>query len=232
MKNRRRSRLRGFTLLELIVALAILAMVAVLIYGAFDSMSRGKKTESIRGDRIRQGREAILRMTRELSAAFLSMHNPQNPALITRTTAFIGQSGSSYDRVDFASFSHRRFEKDAKESDQCEVGYFVLPDPDVSEKYDLVRREQTPIDFEPKKGGVVNVLAENVEAFDLKFLDATTGIWLEQWDSTQVTGQPARLPVEVSIRLQIKGLPNNPPYVFSTKVMIPIQKPLTFGIPQ
>ena len=232
MKNRRRSRLRGFTLLELIVALAILAMVAVLIYGAFDSMSRGKKTESIRGDRIRQGREAILRMTRELSAAFLSMHNPQNPALITRTTAFIGQSGGSFDRVDFASFSHRRFEKDAKESDQCEVGYFVLPDPDNSEKFDLVRREQTPIDFEPKKGGVVNVLAENVEAFDLKFLDATTGIWLEQWDSTQVTGQPARLPVEVSIRLQIKGLPNNPPYVFSTKVMIPIQKPLTFGIPQ
>jgi general secretion pathway protein J len=217
-------------MLELLVAIFVLAMLAVLIYGAFDSMSRGEKTEAMRIDRSRQGREAIQRMVKELSAAFLSMHAPPLPSQVTRVTAFIGQSGGDRDRVDFASFSHRRFEKDAKESDQCEVGYFVSSDPDVSDKYDLVRREQTPIDFDPKKGGVVNVLVENIESFDLRYFDPYTGLWIEQWDSTQVTGQPGRLPLEVAIRLVVKGLGTNPPYVFSTKVMLPIQQPLSFGI--
>ena len=114
------------------VSVAILAMVALLIYGAFDSMARGKKGEAMRADRSREGREAVLRLTRELSSAFISMHNPANTALITRATAFIGTSGGNYDRLDFAAFAHRRVERDSHESDECEVGYFVTRDPDVA----------------------------------------------------------------------------------------------------
>ncbi|HEY2517603.1 MAG TPA: type II secretion system protein GspJ, partial [Polyangiaceae bacterium] len=131
------------TLLEIMVSVAVLAMIALLIYGAFDSLARGKKGEAMRIDRARQGREAILRLTRELSSAFTSMHNPANVALITRATAFIGTSGGDFDRVDFAAFAHRRIERDSHESDECELGYFVARDPDVDGKMDLVRREQT-----------------------------------------------------------------------------------------
>src|SRR5262249_36421971 len=123
--RRSRSSGRGLTLLEVMVSRAIPAMIALLIYGAFDSMARGKKGEAMRSERAREGREAVLRMTRELTTAFLSMHNPANTALVTRNTAFIAQSSATYDRIDFAAFAHRRVEKDAKESDQCEVGYFV-----------------------------------------------------------------------------------------------------------
>ena len=66
-----RARARGMTLLEIMVSVAILAMVAILIYGAFDSMARGKKGEAMRADRAREGREAVLRLTRELSSAFI-----------------------------------------------------------------------------------------------------------------------------------------------------------------
>jgi general secretion pathway protein J len=220
------------TLIEVLVSITILAGIALLIYGAFDSISRGKKGEEMRVDRAHQGREAVNRIARELQTAFLSLHNPQNPSLITRTTAFVAQHGAQYDRVDFASFSHKRIERDAKESDQCELGYFVVHDPESSEKMDLVRREQTPIDTEPKKGGVVNVLAEDVEAFNLKYLDPLTAQWLEQWDTTQITGQPGRLPLAVKISLTLKGLPNGKPYAFTTKVFLPIQQPLSFGIPK
>ncbi len=58
---------------------------------------------------------------------------------------------------------------------------------------DLVRREQTPIDIDPKQGGVVNVLAENVELFDLKYLDAATGSGQDTWDTTHVNA-PAQPP--------------------------------------
>ena len=220
------------TLLEVLVSIAILAMISLLIYGAFDSMTRGKKGEALRADRARQGREAVLRISREMSAAFLSMHQPQQIALQTRLTAFLGQNGSPFDRVDFAAFAHKRYEKEAKESDQCEVGYFASQNPDAPEKTDLVRREQTPMDIEPKKGGVVNVLAEDIELFDIRYLDPLTGSWLESWDTQQLTGQLNRLPLEVKITLTLKGVPNGTPSIFTTKVILPMQAPLSFGIPR
>lgn len=225
-------RLRGMTLLEVLVAIGILALMSVLLYGAFTSMSRGKKGEEKRIERSKQGREAVARIVRELSSSFLSMHTPQSPALITRTTVFAGKSSVNFDRVDFAAFAHRRVDNDSKESDQAEVSYFVARDPENEDKMDLVRREQSPMDLDPYKGGIVNVLAEDVEEFDLRYLDPMTGQWVETWDSSSTTGQLARLPVEVKITLKMKGIDNTPPFLFVTKTMIPIQQPLNFGIPR
>jgi general secretion pathway protein J len=220
------------TLLELLVSLAILAMMALLIYGAFDSMNRGIKGEEIRSERGREGRDGLLRITRELSSAFLSFHNPTNIALVTRQTAFIGQHMSPFDRVDFAAFAHRRIVKDAKESDQCEVGYSVVADPNVGEKMDLIRREQTPIDQDPVRGGVVNVLVENVELFSMKYLDAATGIWSDTWDTTLINAQYNRLPLEIKITITLKGRPGLDSKTYTTKIMLPMLSPLSFGIPR
>lgn len=220
------------TLLEVLVSLGVLAMISLMIYGAFDSLSRGRKGEALRVDRARQGRDAMDRITHEMQAAFLSMHNPANLALVTRQTAFIATNSSTFDRIDFCTFAHRRIERDAKESDQAEVGYFVVKDPDHEDKMDLVRREQAPPDYEPKKGGVINVLAEDVELFDIRFLDPLSSQWVESWDSTQLTGQLNRLPLEVQVTLVLKPVKNSPPFHFVTKFMLPMQQALSFGIPR
>lgn len=230
--HRQRRGERGMTLLEVLVSLGVLAMISLLIYGALDSLSRGRKGEAMRVDRARQGRDAIDRMTHEIQSAFLSMHNPTAMALITRQTAFLGTSSANFDRLDFTSFAHRRVEKEAKESDQCEIGYFVVKDPDHDDKMDLVRREQAPPDYEPKKGGVVNVVAEDVELFDIRYLDPLTGQWIETWDTLQLTGQLNRLPLEVKITLVFKPIKDSVPPRFVTKFMLPMQQPLSFGIPR
>jgi general secretion pathway protein J len=220
------------TLLEVLVSLGIMAMISLMIYGAFDSLSRGRRGEALRADRSRQAREAVDRMQREMASAFLSLHAPAQQALVTRTTAFIATNSVNYDRIDFTSFAHRRIEREAKESDQAEIGYFVVKDPNVEDKMDLVRREQAPPDLDPKRGGVVNVLAEDVETFDLRFLDPQTMLWVESWDTTQITSQPNRLPAEVKITLVLKEVKNTPSFRYVTKVMIPLQQPLSFGIPR
>ncbi len=220
------------TLLEVLVSLGVLAMISLLIYGAFDSLSRGRKGEALRVDRARQGRDAMDRITHEMQGAFLSMHNPQNLSLVTRQTAFIATNSSTFDRIDFATFAHRRVEREVKESDQAEVGYFVVRDPDHDDKMDLVRREQAPPDYEPKKGGVVNILAEDVELFDIRFLDPLSSQWVESWDTTQLTGQLNRLPREVKVTLVLKPVKNSPPFRFVTKFVLPMQQPLSFGIPR
>ena len=86
--------------------------------------------------------------------------------------------------------------------------------------------------MDPLRGGVVNVLAENIEAFDIRYLDPLTGTWGETWDTTQTFGQFNRLPLELRIALTMKGLPGNEATIFTTKVMLPMLTPLQFGIPQ
>jgi general secretion pathway protein J len=219
------------TLIEVMVSMAVLVMIAVLVHGVLDSLSRGKKAEAMRADRVHAGREAIQRIVRDLSAAYLSMHVNGNPALITGKTAFVGKNSSPYDRLDFTAFAHLRTDRDSHESDQAEVGYFAKKEAD-GDKMDLVRREQTPIDIEPTKGGPIDVLAEDIVSFDVRYFDPKTGMWNETWDSTQVTGQPMRLPLEVEVTLVLKGVGEGADYPFTTKLFLPMQDPLTFGIQQ
>jgi len=220
------------TMIEVMVAIGVLAMVAVLIHGVIDSLARGKKGESMRSERVHEAREGLQRIVHDLTSAYLSLHVPGNQALMTSKTAFVGRNSSPFDRIDFASFAHRRTDRDSHESDQAEVGYFVAVDPDDSEKMDLWRREQTPLDIEPLKGGIADLVAEDVEEFDLKYLDPLTGQWVESWDSTQVTGQPNRVPLAVMIRLVLKGVGGGPNLEYTTKIFLPMQQPLAFGIPR
>jgi general secretion pathway protein J len=210
----------------------VLAGISVLIHGVMTSLSNGKKGEAIRAERVHQAREAMQRIVRDLSCSFLSMHINAIPALQTEKTALVGRASTPFDRIDFTAFAHLRTDRDAHESDQAEVGYFVVRDPDADDKMDLVRREQTPIDFDPLKGGIINVVAENVQEFHLRYLDPMTSQWVTTWDTTQLTGQPNRLPLEVEVTLVLKAVGDGPPYSYTSKVFLPIQQPLSFGIPQ
>jgi general secretion pathway protein J len=227
---------RGVTLLEVLVSISILAVIATLIYGAFDAMSRSKSGLARINDRYHQGRSALSRMSRELQMSFLSAHHPIGanlaPALMTRLTAFVGTDSRPGDRIDFTSFSHRRLKADTHESDQNELSYFISRDPEASGKLDLVRREAKWIDLDPQKGGVVLVIAENVESFDVQYLDPATGEWTDTWDSTQPAAQPDRMPLQIKLTLVLKGGPGDKPITLQTKVSLPMQTPLNFADPQ
>ena len=230
----RRAAQRGLTLLEVLVSVGILSMVAALVYGALDGMQRSRTGIERIGDRYHQGRQALSRMSRELQSAFLSLHQPGQIGYAVRTTVFIGTDSDESDRVDFSSFSHRRLLRNVHESDQNELSYFMGRDPDRSDKYDLLRREQKEIDLEPTRGGVVNVLCEDVTAFEVDYLEPSTDTWLSSWDSTQPAsqGQFNHLPLQVRIRLTLRGGAADKPIKLMTKITLGMQTPLTFGIPR
>jgi general secretion pathway protein J len=229
LSRRTREAQRGMTLLEVLVSVTILAMIASLIYGAFDGMSRSRQGLSRINDRYHQGRGALARMTRELQSAFISAHVPLVANQAVRATLFLGTDSASLDRVDFTSFSHRRLRRDIHESDQNELSYFTARDPEDNTKIDLVRREATQIDLEPDRGGVVQVLAENIESFELSYLDPLTGEWSDTWDSTQPAGQLGRLPMQVRMTLLLKGGIGDKPLKVTTKAPIAMQTPLAFA---
>lgn len=228
---RRRRHQRGVTLLEILVSLGILALIGTLIYGALDGMAKSRDGLSRIGDRYHQGRTALGRITRELQSAFLSMHSPVNQVLLTRTTVFFGKDSSAMDRVDFASFAHRRLGADAHESDQSELSYFTSRDPNGN-KTDLVRREDSTMDLDPDKGGTVLVVAEDIAEFDLRYFDTITQQWTESWDSTQSAGQFGRLPAQIKVSIVMNKGPGDRTVRFQTKVPIAMQLPLSFAVPR
>ena len=231
-----RQHARGFTLIELLIAIGVLAMVSMLLYGAFSGLERTKDGVTRLADRYHQGRAALRRMAHELSGAYISAHAPPDQNLVAVRTAFIGVRDTPAARVDFNSFSNRRYDKDAKESDQAEISYFGSPNPDGSGDLDLARRISPHLDVEPERGGRVEVLATDIDLFELSYLDAATGEWTEKWDSTEALGQQNKLPLQVRILLMLNGgrrtsaERSRQPLRFITKVALAMRDPLTFAV--
>lgn len=234
-KADRRSQ-RGLTLIELLVAMTILAFISVAIYQAMDGLRRSREGVDRITDRYREGRLAMARITRELQSAYLSEHAPIDPSLRVVRTAFIGDRGSPASTLHFNTFAHRRLVEGARESDQAEITYFGSEDPDNAGVVDLARRIDTKVDEYPEKGGRVEVLATNIDLFELEYLDPLSGRWREEWDSTSVVGEQGRLPLQVKITLVLNGGARSSSdsgrgrIHLVTKVMLPIRDVLDFAL--
>ncbi len=216
-------RRRGFTLIEAMVSIMILAIVATLLWQGFVQTSRNKKMVEDEADRYHEIESALDRMQRELSMAFMSAQQNDNPSLQVVHTGFIGRDRGRGDRVDFTSFSHQRLFRDAHESDQNEISYFVTRDPDDSTIRVLARREQNRIDDDPQKDGRIQILVGNIENFELEYYDPVSEEWQNEWDSTQLTAQPNRLPTQVKITLTVPDLHNPRRHqVFGTRATLPM----------
>ena len=226
---------RGFTLIEVLVAMAILAAIAALIFGAFSGMKRSKEGIERVNDRHREGRLAMSRMVRELQSAYISGHQPIAPVAPVQKTVFKGTQGSPGDRIDFASFSHRRLLEDSRETDQAEISYFASTDPEKPGRVNLMRRMSPRIDMYPEKGGKTEILATDIDLFQVRYLDAATGQWQDRWDTTQATEQVGRLPLQVQLILVLNGGTRHSAerergtIRLVTKVALPMTKALTFA---
>jgi general secretion pathway protein J len=219
-------RVSGMSLIEVMIAITILAMISTLVYSGFTTTARHKSRIERELDRSHLVSAAIERMVRELSMAYVSQQvNASNQGGVsTVLTTFVGKDHGTRDRLDFTAFAHQRLYRNAHESDQCEISYFVTQDPDDHDKLVLARREQNRIDDRPDRGGRVEVLLHDVKGVDFEYLDRTTVSWLRTWDANGAAGQPNRLPMQVRITVHLPD-PNRPSRTIKlgTRVSIPIE---------
>ncbi len=214
---------RGFTLLEIMLAVAVLSLVGTMIYSGFAQTALNKARIEQDVDHSRVIHMTLERMARELTMAFVSTH--VNPSLDLRIvdTAFIGKDNGKDDRIDFTSFSHRRLYRNARESDQNEISYFVTEHPDDPGVLVLARREQNRIDEDPRRGGKSQILVENIEEFNVEYFDPLLSDWVQTWNTEDMLAQPNRLPTQVRIRLSVKDPRHRgETQTFGTRVTIPL----------
>jgi general secretion pathway protein J len=221
------SRPGGFTLLEVMIAVAVLGLIGGLTYKAFDSASDLKTRIERAEERDQTMRGALTRMSREISMAFLSDHFDRK-RYRTRPTIFKLRDGRREADLLFTSFAHQRLVTDAKESDQAAFEYSLGPSADGSGKRDLYRRVKTVIDEDIERDGEKALLAEDVLSFSIECWDPKDREWRADWNSsgTDRTGQ-VLLPPRVKITLVLKD-ENGKERTYTTQTQIFLGQPLDF----
>jgi len=196
---------RGLTLLEVMISLAIMAGLFIIIYGTFGATRRTYAKVTKIQDRWHVVRNGMSLMTQDLSMAYVSLN--ENMSEVNRRTYFRFTKGDFGDELRFSTFAHRRLYKDANESDQCIIQYFLAPDPDDRAVTSLFRRETRRLaNEEPEKiPGEAYVLINDVLDIRYEFFDKSQDKWQDDWDTTAVDGQPNRLPNRIRVYLTIRS---------------------------
>lgn len=221
----------GMSLVEVMVAMTIFAVVASLLYGGFAQTARVKERVESQLEREHEIRSGLERMAQELTTAYTSNQRNINEALRTMQTGFVAKEQGSNTKLYFSSFSHRRLYRNAHESDQNELAYFVTADPEETTQDVLARREQRRVDEDLEKGGQIQVLIRNVRGFEIQFFDPLTKEWTTSWDTTSAAGQPNRLPLQAKINVKVPNLNGKgPDQTFGTRTWFPATYALNFTL--
>jgi general secretion pathway protein J len=192
---------RGFTLLEIMIAVAVMALIGGLTWKSFDGAYALKQRVETAEDRDQAVRGALDRIAREVSMTFLSEHY-DHKRFRERPTFFRLKDGRREAVLSVTSFAHQRLHVDAKESDQAIFEYRLQRD--EAGRSSLYRRVKPQIDEEPERGGEMAVLAEDVLRFSIQAWDPKDREWRDEWDSNspQRTGGflvPPRVRVSITV---------------------------------
>lgn len=145
---------RGFTLIEIMLALGIFGLVAVTLYGTFSRTLRSKALAEERAEVTRVGRAAVNRMADEIASAYY----PRN---LAGTAVFRvlrgGTDTAPLDSLMFTALTTRPAGIEGRATDQRFLAYFFARDRSA-----LRRERRTSADAEG------TVTTESDEALDQK----------------------------------------------------------------
>ncbi len=184
----------GFTLVEILIAIALLGLVLAAIYSSWTAILRASKVGLEAAASVQRSRIAIRMLEDSLGSAQAFAANPQY-------YAFVAENGNE------ASFSFvARLAKDFPRSGKFgdlnvrRLTFSVEPAPDSGRQ--LVLRQQTllmEMDVDEKEHPLV--LAKNVKDFELGFWDTRLSDWVDEWTQTN------QLPPLVKITLSVADHP-------------------------
>jgi len=165
------------TLIEIMVAVGIWGMMGTMVAGIMFSTISTQQSVMDLQERFHGGSVALDRLRKELTMAFVSLHQAEDKR--TRTV-FLGEAN----RITFDTAAHEPLTRDARQSDQLEVEYRV----DTVKGHNgrpvkaLIRKVKFHIDDRPGSGGREEILVEGVKALELTYFDKFRERWTDDWD--------------------------------------------------
>jgi general secretion pathway protein J len=211
---------RGFSLIEIVVAAALLALVGATLMQTLNSSITVKERVDSISTRYHLVRQALSRMSHEISMAYISTQ--VNPEYAVTITAFKGEK----DRLSFDAFGGVVRVQNAKESDQREISYFLERDK-KTDRMSLMRREHPNITRDIGKSGVTEVLCPDVTKITFKYWNEKAKNWDSNWSVTALSELPT-LPTRVQIELVAK-MQNEHEQKFVTETMVWLTEPVVIN---
>ena len=198
----RRRATSGFTMIEVMLALAIFAFITTIMWGSFSQTANSKRAIQSEQERTHSVRVALMRMAREIEMAFLS--DSENTAITHRRTQFVASSRVDVDELTFSSFAHQRLRAGAAEGDTALITYFGARDPDDRRILNLMRRETRRLQAEDPRTlpGEAYILCPDVARVKFAFFDHRKREWATDWNTVDASGT-AYLPTHVRITLTV-----------------------------
>ena len=117
----------GFTLVELLLALFLFALIAGVVFAAFAAVASGVEKGRQHIELYRVGRVALLRMAQEIGAAIPAPSS--RLGTVESGTALLGKKHADgeigQDRIDFLTVPYRRYSASVPSYEICRVAYYV-----------------------------------------------------------------------------------------------------------
>jgi type II secretory pathway pseudopilin PulG len=203
---------RGLTIVDLMVALTILAVVLSVVYSVFASQDRALRAADQTRDVYGQGLSVLDRLSRDIGGVWLPTATAQGPGFLYRF------SGSS-DQLVLATTT-RLSQDETQGPDLVEVGFRLIEDRDDPRGMkSLMRRQDDTPNQEAESEGAEIALTTDVVSLKFAYLD-DTGEARDSWEAPL----SANLPKAVRIELVLSSAENNEE-TFITLVSIPLAQP-------
>jgi general secretion pathway protein J len=196
--------MKGFTLLEVLISVAIISIILTVIYGAYTSNL--ETVQSIRRDSevTQAGRVTLDIMTRDLESLFFTTMDKKEGepkiklGLIGRNESLGGKPAG---RMDLTTTNRLTPEKIGMQVDLCEVGYF-LKETQGQNDLTLWRRDSNVVDEKLDEGGQAFELVRGVSALEIVYQDQD-GQETDSWDTTVDDKDKQHLPLLIRIKLTL-----------------------------
>jgi prepilin-type N-terminal cleavage/methylation domain-containing protein len=205
---------RGFTLIEMMLAIGVLALILAMLASSFSTVAHSKVHAEGRLMVDREGRALLWQLTKELRNAVQTPYQPSNVALLGN--GHMGNQGP-IDTITMSTFSggHRRALTGL--TPETIVTYNVTSNPQLRGLYLLQRSQQSGL--MTSSASLQNtVLADNLLSLHIRYFDGDK--WGESWDSSSL---PRGRQLPFAIALQIKmAAPGGQTMDFATQITVPM----------
>lgn len=183
----------GFSLIEVLAASAMAALIMTMVYAAYSSI--GKTIQNVNGYS-----EFYVNVNLAVSSINRDIAN-----LYTNTNCrLMGDTDKGASFINFVTVSHRDFnvlggiKRATPVSDINEVGYYLEPDDKFPDLFFLMRRQERGYDSDIASGGVAGVMLENVTGLKIEYRQGND--WTVRWDSKETKRYPTAVRVTLTVK--------------------------------
>jgi prepilin-type N-terminal cleavage/methylation domain-containing protein len=160
----------GFTLIEVVISTALMALTIVAAYLCFSASLSTQKALEPRLEVIQNARVAMALLAADLRSA----------CPLDKDTPFLGihreLASTVADSIDFAT--HNYTPKNPREGDFCETSFYLQEDPETG-RFSLWRRRNPTIAPDPFSGGYREEIATGVLGLGFEYYDGLD--WYSSW---------------------------------------------------